>query len=459
MSTLPQQSTIRQYIADGVEDTFIYDFLIPISSDIAVYVTPDGQQASTLVDYIDPSQYTVTGAGVVAGGTVIFNVAPAVNDIVTLIRNVQLTLTTNFAAAQNFTGANLDTALQRLLLQIQEMQGNYNVNNNGSALNGLVGSISRCLQYPADTFIPDLPNPQANVVPLLTNIDNQVWISQGGAIVAAVLQNDDMSTLRSQLADESLGGAGSTLVGFYDTLNNVPQTVYTFLNNIPTFLNNLGYATATDLQSDFAVAADDTGAVDAIVITLVPALASYVDYNRIFVRAANTNTGPAVIEVNGLGPVDIVNPDGTALVAGEILADQIIHLVFDLGNIRYQLINPFPRKATTAEVSAGTDTAHPITPAGLKAGFPLGAGTVTLPGGLILKYGTTPGIATDSSSLVTFGTPFPTAILFAGATATAASDASAIIGMIDTLTVNGFLVRNSLSSSGVAVFTWMAIGH
>ena len=97
----------------------------------------------------------------------------------------------------------LDNAFQRIVLLLQQMQGNYTINA------GSVGSISRSLQYVIDTYLPTQAN---NILPLLTNIDNQVWISQGGNITAAVIEeNPDSSTLRSQLASQTAGADGASL--------------------------------------------------------------------------------------------------------------------------------------------------------------------------------------------------------------------------------------------------------
>lgn len=226
----PQQNTIRQYQADGLTTTFNYNFLVLESADMAVYVTAPGQPANPPADIVSPNDYTVTGIGVPTGGQVIFNVAPVNSSIVTLSRNMQFAITTQFNDAQNFNGQSLDDAFQRLVLIMQQMQGTFNLNS------GSNGSISRCLQYVIDTY---LPNAQSNVLPILTNIDNQVWISQGGAITAAVLQNDNMSTFRSQIASQNPVSDGASLVGYYDANNLVGQTLNTFLNNLPTYILNV----------------------------------------------------------------------------------------------------------------------------------------------------------------------------------------------------------------------------
>ena len=218
MTMTPQQDTIKQYQADGLTTNYVYPFLIlqanSDTADIAVYVTPPNQPANPTADLVPYTAYTVTGVGNVLGGLVIFNVAPVQGAIVTLSRQMNFSLTTNFSAVTNFNGANLDSALQRLLLLCQQNNTNF---------------TTRALQYFIDTY---LPTPLENNLPLLTNIDNQVWISQNGQILAAVLENDNMSTLRSQLASEVMGADGASLIGYYDTNTNIPQKLSDFLNSL-----------------------------------------------------------------------------------------------------------------------------------------------------------------------------------------------------------------------------------
>lgn len=218
MAMTPEQQTIIQYQADGLTTSYVYPFLIlqanSQNADIVVYNTPSGQPANPIADIVDYTTYSVTGVGNVNGGTVVFNIPPAQGNIITLSRQMDFSLTTNFAAVTNFNGANLDASLQRLLLLCQQNNSNFTL---------------RALQYVIDTY---LPTPLVNNLPLLTNIDNQVWISQGGNILAAVLQNDNMSTFRSQIASQVQGADGASLVGYYDTNTNIPQTLATFLNNL-----------------------------------------------------------------------------------------------------------------------------------------------------------------------------------------------------------------------------------
>lgn len=255
---LPQQSTINQYVADGVTTIYNYTYLILIPQDIAVYVTLSGQQANPTNDIqILNTAYTVQNVGNLTGGTITFlgGFIPPIGATVTLTRNMQVSIDTEFAQAQNFNGQNLDNAFERVLLIMQQLNTDFQL---------------RCLSYVINSYLPTLGT---NFLPILTNVDNQVWVSQGGKIIAANIETDpDISLLRGELASQTEGADGVRLIGlfdpqtntgktlqqflvglevqtngsdgvgsigYYDINNNLGQTLRTFLNNLPTYINNI----------------------------------------------------------------------------------------------------------------------------------------------------------------------------------------------------------------------------
>lgn len=81
----------------------------------------------------------------------------------------------------------------------------------------------------------------------------------------------------------------------------------------------------------------DVGSVNAYVLTFTANFTAYADGIYIVWIPANTNTGASTINVNGLGVVNIVNYDGSALVNGEITANQPAAILFKAG--QFQLIS------------------------------------------------------------------------------------------------------------------------
>lgn len=215
---LPQQNTINQTIADGKTAVFTYTYLILIPEDIAVYVTHPGDEANPDKDLqVLNHDYTVQAVGTMTGGTITFvkEKIPPIGTIVTLVRNMQIGIETEFGNAQSFNGHTLDAAFQRVLLIMQQFSTQLSTD---------------CLQYIINSY---LTSNLSNKLPVLTAQDNQVWVSQGGNIIAAQIENTDVSTLRSELSSQvPNGGDGTHLLGYYDVLNKQGQTLQTFLNKL-----------------------------------------------------------------------------------------------------------------------------------------------------------------------------------------------------------------------------------
>ncbi len=85
---------------------------------------------------------------------------------------------------------------------------------------------------------------------------------------------------------------------------------------------------------------------DTYVVTLSPAPASLVDGMSINVKLDVANTGPATINVNGLGAVAITKLFNQALVTGDMLANQIVNLVYNSTGPTWQLQSQISQVAT-----------------------------------------------------------------------------------------------------------------
>jgi len=220
MTTIPQQETIVQYTTNSAQTAYTFAFYAPLETDIEVYYQSSTATPIPASDILELDvDYTVTyNSDPISGGTITLLFTPTTGYYLTINRDVDASLTTNFANAQNFSGANLDTALDRLLLLCQQNK-NY--------------SLERNLSYVINTYLPNA-SPFTQLPPLP---ENYIWIGNGAGITAALLeQNPDVSTLRSQLASELPGADGSRLVGYYDAINAAPQTVQAFLANIVSFI-------------------------------------------------------------------------------------------------------------------------------------------------------------------------------------------------------------------------------
>jgi microcystin-dependent protein len=217
MADLPQQDTIVQYLADGIEDTYTVPFFTPIETD----GTPDIDvftQLSTAVP--NPTSdiklwsvdYTYTAnLDPITGGVITFlpGHIPPNGFAVTIVRNVSASLDAEFSNAQTFSGFTLDAVLDKLLL-IAQQNKTY--------------ALERNISYIVNTFFPD-DTLNSNVqIPVLQ--PGEVWLGANGGIIAAILnQSGDTSTLRSELANNQPITNGAAIVGYYDEVNSNPTDV------------------------------------------------------------------------------------------------------------------------------------------------------------------------------------------------------------------------------------------
>lgn len=104
----------------------------------------------------------------------------------------------------------------------------------------------------------------------------------------------------------------------------------------------------TGIASNTPFTKTDTGAVNAYVIALTPAITAYTDGLILAFVPANTNTGASTINVNGLG-VKNIQFQGAALVAGNLLAGGYVKLAYN-GN-HFEVLEP---KLITLAIADGS---------------------------------------------------------------------------------------------------------
>lgn len=119
----------------------------------------------------------------------------------------------------------------------------------------------------------------------------------------------EMATLADVLAKTSTGSTGAKLSVSPDVMNST-------------------------LTYDYA--ADSVGS-DAYAITLTPAPTAYVTGQRFTFKAGTANTGAATLNVNSLGAKTIKKNYNVDLLTGDILANQIVEVVYDGTN--FQLVS------------------------------------------------------------------------------------------------------------------------
>ncbi len=102
---------------DDVTKTFAYDFKIWVNADLDVYTTTLGVDTLQTLD----TDYSITGAGVETGGTVVFVTAPATGTTVTIIRSISPTQGTAYTLGGSFPAKSHENALDKLTLMVQDL--------------------------------------------------------------------------------------------------------------------------------------------------------------------------------------------------------------------------------------------------------------------------------------------------------------------------------------------------
>lgn len=94
-----------------------------------------------------------------------------------------------------------------------------------------------------------------------------------------------------------------------------------------------------------------TGSSNVYAVTMVNPRTSYQDGDEVVFIANHSNTGASTLNVDGLGPVNLVRADGNALTANDLVADIIYAVRYDETNVRFQLMGPTKNAITAAEAA------------------------------------------------------------------------------------------------------------
>lgn len=234
--------------------------------------------------------------------------------------------------------------------------------------------------------------------------------------------------------------------------------------------------TGSRIQSATYTSAVSAGTADAITAAFTPAIAALPAAPGTLVvrtRAGFANaTATPTFSPNGLTAKTIVKGNNLPLVAGDIPgAGAWIELVYDATLDRWVLQNPATgvtsgtQFASNAEAQAYASTTKAISPATLAAALQganqslASSGYQKLPGGLILQWGTTGSIATNSSAGVTFPVAFTTAFYAGLACQIEALASNEPVGVSCTSgSTTGMTVYHYSGTAQARSFQWFAIG-
>lgn len=180
--TVPVQTPEIAYTGNGVTTSFAYGFKVLAAGDLVVRI--NGTLCVLNVDY------TVTGVGVEAGGTVVFSVAPANSSAVTIQRSVLVNRLTDYQYQGDFLSPTVNRDFDRSVMMIQDIK---------------VG-VATSLRFPVgDTASGFLPNAATRA------LKGIAFDAAGNITVTA---GSDSTSLASALQSNVSASVGAALVGF-----------------------------------------------------------------------------------------------------------------------------------------------------------------------------------------------------------------------------------------------------
>jgi len=118
--TVSSEVKRKDYAGNGSTTNFATVFRFLQNSDVKVILTVDTTAVET-VQVLD-TDYTLTGAGLDAGGTVIMTIAPATGETLTVKRDVPLTQGTDYIENDEFPADSHEDALDKLTMITQQIQ-------------------------------------------------------------------------------------------------------------------------------------------------------------------------------------------------------------------------------------------------------------------------------------------------------------------------------------------------
>lgn len=232
------------------------------------------------------------------------------------------------------------------------------INGNSLLGSGNISIVSGDEEYVEAANLAALPATGSTDV-LYVTIDNgnmyrwtgSVYAQVGGSTIGdastTVAGKVEKATPTEFAAGTSTGGTGAPLVvtpdllpassksGSYNDLSDKPAEV-TISGDFT--IDSSGAATVSPTsailtQSGSKLSATASG-TDTYTAAISPAITALVNTMRFFIRFTNANTGAATLNLNGLGAIAIKKAVSTALVAGDILAGQILCLAYDGTNFQ-----------------------------------------------------------------------------------------------------------------------------
>lgn len=122
--TITTNDTRDEYTASAGQTVFNYTFKIFADTDLNVYQTPSGQTANDTTDLI--TDYTVTGVGATAGGTITLTTAASAGDLITIVSNIPDSRTTDYQYDGDFIPDVVNDDFDRVVSLVKQVNDRAN---------------------------------------------------------------------------------------------------------------------------------------------------------------------------------------------------------------------------------------------------------------------------------------------------------------------------------------------
>lgn len=331
--TVSASTSRSDYAGNGSTTAFATGFRFLQNSDLRVILTIDATGVETA--QVETTNYTVTGAGPDAGGTVTMLVAPASGETLTIKRDVPLTQGTDYVENDAFPAEAHEEALDKLTMIVQQQQEildrtlKLSEAQQSSGLTIPVPVTDRFMQWDSDGN--------------LKNVD----ISLQGALV--------VSAFAKTYLDELNAADTRTVLETKESFTDLDETPSSYTSQADKRLKVNGAENAVEFVSDTFTELEDTPASlsgeggKTVLVNSGGTALEFIDQTSLVARAW--------VNFNGIGTVAIRDSENVTSITDNGVGDYTVNITNALPNTDFVVVaTGSDGNVTVAEVVASRTT-------------------------------------------------------------------------------------------------------